>query len=207
MPEAADIERVAGALVDVAIRQSNITSALWKEIADSQTEAELASDTEDGARSSSRRNVVLLSRLERTSAQSRRFADEQVRALTELFLLWRNASRPSQLENPNRRRSLADTPLSSSPVTRSATLPSGQPVRQYALPLTDGRNTPASVRRPRHINTLERIDSHTDDTISQAPHSHTQSGRTEINVPSPRSLQRAKSSVSVFRPPVSQYLY
>ncbi|KAK9893794.1 hypothetical protein P389DRAFT_108708 [Cystobasidium minutum MCA 4210] len=189
---------LASIVVESAIRQSALSKTLWKDIADSQIDAELASDTEDGARGTSRRHLASLSRFERSAAQVNRMAEGQVRTLTELFLAWRRSvSSESVPFNPSipvsREDSFKADRAASSPIRRSLTLPSGS---RYASPRTNGAETPSSLRRPRHVNTLQRIDSINDDPTAHSSHTGPPAvaGRTEVSVPSPRALQRAKSS-------------
>lgn len=178
-----------------------LSKALWKDVADSQVDAELASDSEDGSRGVSRRYLAALSRFERSGAQVHRLAEAQIRSLTELLLVRSSGAKiRDPLSSPNampRRASIETGHATSSPIRRSATLPSGA---HYPSPHAHAAATPASLRKPRHVNTLQRIDSITDEASSQHNHARRQSSRTDPNVPSPRALQRAKSSVSLQHP-------
>lgn len=198
---------IAAVIVDTAIRQSALSKALWKEVSDSHIDAELASDSEEGPRGIARRHLAVLSRFERSSAQVHRLAEAQIRSLTELFLVRSNGMKPQAANGTHstagRRESIDSVRATSSPIRRSATLPSGS---RQTSPRMDRAGTPASLRRPRHVNTLQRIDSITDDGPSQQGHAREQSSRTEPNVPSPRALQRAKSTVSFDRIGVSHSL-
>lgn len=195
---------IAAVIVDTAIRQSTLSKALWKEVSDSHMDAELASDSEEGPRGTARRHLAVLSRFERSSAQVHRLAEAQVRSLTELLLVRSNGMRTQTTNGTystaGRRESIDSVRTMSSPIRRSATLPSGS---RQTSPRVDRAGTPASLRRPRHVNTLQRIDSVTDEVPPQQGHARRQSSRTEPNVPSPRALQRAKSTVSHDRTRVS----
>lgn len=174
---------------------STVSRGLWKDAADRQVELELSSDTEEGRRGTARQNLHFLSRFERTSAQASRTSNEQVRSLTELFILISKLQKNSHYKSGRGKPSFDEGRQTSSPIRRSATLSSVPSGRVYGAHHTGTGATPGSVRRPRHVNTLERIDSivdeHTGSASQQIPAS-----QDETSVPSPRALRRAKSSVS-----------
>lgn len=189
-----DFERITSAVVENAIRLSTLTQGMWKDVAESQVEMELASDTEDGGQAMSRRHRSFLSRFDRSSAQAHRLSEEQVRGLTELLIVLSKLQKVTRADQITRMPSVDLHGNTSSPIRRSATLPSGPRERHHPSPNGDSSGAPASIRRPRHVNTLERIDS----IVDESPGSHqARASRVDPHVPSPRALHRAKSTVSM----------
>lgn len=139
-----------------------------------------------------------MSRFERLSATTRRLSEEQVRSLTELFLLLgKQQKSPRSISTGHEIPLLnSEKQVASSPIRRSATLPSSSRGQYHRPDETGTIRTPANARRPPYVNTLERIDSMVDDD-PPSDKRPARSTRAESSVPSPRALQRAKSTVSL----------
>lgn len=166
-----------------------------QQLVSDRVEAEISSENENAHGESFSAGRAQASGLDRSTAAIRRLADEQLRTLTEFFLTAARCNRESKQQELSSRRSTDVSRHASSPIVHSTTLPSRPSSRQMPDAFHAENGTPRSMRRPRYINTLERIDSAVDEvpqTKGEAPSRPSQ----EFKLNSPRSLRRAKSSVS-----------
>lgn len=192
-----EFERIGGIVIDTAMRQSSIAGCLWQDASNVQVESELASDSETEPHPAKNRYTKFVSRFERTSATAHRLSEEQVRSLTELFILigkiHKDVRTESRLHAAPRLNGSTQAP--SSPIRRSATLPSNSLTQYSRVDNVGDTRRPANARRPAYVSTLERIDSMADDSPPSAKGA-ARSIRRESSIPSPRALHRAKSTVS-----------